>query len=198
MEAKLVELDLQLEQHRAQLREFERNSFSSPLRALKEAFSPSSSGTSKGDQKPGAGATIPTPPGTRIVTLEWDDAFPTSQKDRHDHSRHSFPVAQWKRPFVGPDATPVAPTSSSQSTSDKTRGDKENVVLISPKDEQSTSATGTVSAVYNTGLDPNAASGSTDIRSSASIRKPEDAYTAKLIRRALKILIDAYEEIEDD
>lgn len=184
MESKLVELDLLLEQQRAETRKLERDMHASPLRALKDKLLPSSTtDPTKGDQKVVSGSTtISAPPGTRIVTLEWDDVFP-NQKDRY-HSSHDssqfLPVPQWKRPFVG---STTAPSQGSDNL--RSNG-------------SSTSSTGTVSELSAVGVETNSASDSDEIRNSESVRKIDNVFTARIIRRAIKILMNAYEEIEED
>jgi len=72
MESKLVELDLLLEQQRAETRKLERDMHASPFRALKDKLLPSSTvEPPKGDQKVVSGTTtISAPPGSTTAPLE--------------------------------------------------------------------------------------------------------------------------------
>jgi len=189
LESKVIELDLAHEQLRAQLRELERNMHSSPLRALKEKLIPSSA-EAKNNQKSAASASLA--PGTRIVTVERTDALSSNGHSiGHVNDTSQFlPVPQWDRPFTGSNsATPAnqsTPTSNATTDSLKATGVGAASVTDPPK-----SSTGTL----------NASSSSADAVShirSTTEAKHDHAYRTKMVRRAMKILMDAYEDYDDD
>lgn len=187
LENRVIEMDFSNEQLRAQLRQFEREMHASPLRALKEKFAPATT-ASKPDQKSASGASS----GTRIVTLERAAIFPNGRGEQHsiDETSKYLPVPQWRRPFAGStSASTTTPPSTSSGGSPST-----NQESTKPSNGTPSSQFGSV----NAGVESSGAVSEHRVVKSSISGKGDDQYRNKMVRRAIKILMDAYEETVDE